>query len=281
MAFVDRLKRAARPLAILGCVSIGTVYIIVGVLALLALAGVLTDAADEERMVRVVMDLPAGAVVIWTIVAGIAGYIVWRTIEAVTDPYDFGSDWKGMTRRTAIALSAFGYGVIAWSAARIALSDEQGSTESGEEAQQLLVGRVLDWPGGEWWIGAAGVALLITAGMQVVLMVRRSYAQEIVLDERSAPARALIHGLAWYGYAARCAILGVLGYFFLTSARTGDPSEVGDTDTAFDFIGGGTVGDTLFFVVAAGTIAYGLFMYACARYYQFEPRAAEDGRREG
>jgi hypothetical protein len=281
MAFVDRLKRAARPLAILGCVSIGTVYIIVGVLALLALAGVLTDAADEERMVRVVMDLPAGAVVIWTIVAGIAGYIVWRTIEAVADPYDFGSDWKGMTRRTAIALSAFGYGVIAWSAARIALSDEQGSTESGEEAQQLLVGRVLDWPGGEWWIGGAGVALLITAGVQVVLMVRRSYAQEIVLDERSAPARALIHGLAWYGYAARCAILGVLGYFFLKSARTGDPSEVGDTDTAFDFIGGGTVGDTLFFVVAAGTIAYGLFMYACARYYQFEPRAAEDGRREG
>jgi hypothetical protein len=281
MAFVDRLKRAARPLAILGCVSIGTVYIIVGVLALLALAGVLTDAADEERMVRVVMDLPAGAVVIWTIVAGIAGYIVWRTIEAVADSYDFGSDWKGMTRRTAIALSAFGYGVIAWSAARIALSDEQGSTESGEEAQQLLVGRVLDWPGGEWWIGGAGVALLITAGVQVVLMVRRSYAQEIVLDERSAPARALIHGLAWYGYAARCAILGVLGYFFLKSARTGDPSEVGDTDTAFDFIGGGTVGDTLFFVVAAGTIAYGLFMYACARYYQFEPRAAEDGRREG
>jgi hypothetical protein len=281
MAFVDRLKRAARPLAILGCVSIGTVYIIVGVLALLALAGVLTAAADEERMVRVVMDLPAGAVVIWTIVAGIAGYIVWRTIEAVADPYDFGSDWKGMTRRTAIALSAFGYGVIAWSAARIALSDEQGSTESGEEAQQLLVGRVLDWPGGEWWIGGAGVALLITAGVQVVLMVRRSYAQEIVLDERSAPARALIHGLAWYGYAARCAILGVLGYFFLKSARTGDPSEVGDTDTAFDFIGGGTVGDTLFFVVAAGTIAYGLFMYACARYYQFEPRAAEDGRREG
>lgn len=50
---------------------------------------------------------------------------------------------------------------------------------------------------------------------------------------------------------------------------------MGDTDTAFDFIGGGVVGDSAFFVVALGTIAYGLFMLANARYYQFEARGPD------
>ena len=61
----------------------------------------------------------------------------------------------------------------------------------------------------------------------------------------------------------------MLGYFLLRSALTHDASEVGDTDTAFDFIGGGVIGDSAFFVVALGTIAYGLFMYVNAKYYRF------------
>jgi hypothetical protein len=274
MALVARLKRAARPLAVFGCASIGVVYVAVGVLALLALAGILTDAADEERMVQVVMDLPAGGVLIWGIVLGIAGYIVWRTIEAIADPYEFGNDWRGLAHRTAIVLSAAAYGVIGWSSARIALQGGRGDAESGEEAQQRLVGQVLEWPGGEWWVGAAGVGLLATAVVQIALMVRRSYAREIEFDERGPLARSVIHGLAWFGFSARGVILGVLGYFLVRSAWTHNPSAAGDTDTAFDFIGGGTVGDTAFFIVALGTIAYGLFMFANARYYRFQPRNA-------
>jgi hypothetical protein len=41
-------------------------------------------------------------------------------------------------------------------------------------------------------------------------------------------------------------------------------------DTAFDFVGGGLVGDTAFAIVALGTIAYGVFMYANAWHYRFE-----------
>jgi hypothetical protein len=49
MARVGSLRNAARLLARIGCVAIGTVYVLVGVLALLALSGRLIEAADEER----------------------------------------------------------------------------------------------------------------------------------------------------------------------------------------------------------------------------------------
>lgn len=270
MGFVTRVKHSVRPLARLGCVSIGTVYVLVGVLALLALSGRLTGSADEDRMVLILMDVPGGSLVIWGIIAGCVAYLVWRTLEAMADPYELGSGWKGLAMRSGMAASAAGYGVIALSAARLATGGGGSDREASEEQQQLLVAQVLEWPAGAWLVGAAGLAVAAVAAGQFVLLFRRGYVMEINLEDRRPAVRKTIHILAWYGYAARGVILAVLGYFLVRAAVEFDPGEVGDTDTAFDFIGGGAVGDSAFFVVALGTIAYGLFMYACAWFYQFE-----------
>jgi hypothetical protein len=86
--------------------------------------------------------------------------------------------------------------------------------------------------------------------------------------------------LAWYGYSARGVILCVLAWFLFKGAISGNPRAVGDTDTAFDFIGGGAVGDSAFAIVALGTIAYGVFMYMNAWHYKFdsEPEQVDGGR---
>jgi hypothetical protein len=249
---LQRIKRAARPLAIMGCISIGVVYVLVGILALLALAGVRTGSADEGRMVQVVLELPAGAVLVWTTVAGLVGYVIWRGVEALADPYDFGSDWRGLAHRAAIASTAVGYGMLAWTAGRIVLE----GAGSGEAERQSLVATVLAWPTGRWLVGGLGGVLLGFAVAQIYVIVRRRYLTELAIDDCPRAWRAAVHGLAGYGYAARAVILGVLGYFLLEAAWRVDPSAVGDTDSAFDFIGGGMVGDTLFFIVALGTVAY-------------------------
>jgi hypothetical protein len=276
MSLASRLRRHTRPIARWGCIAIGTVYVLVGVVALLALSGVFTDHADEYRIVRVVMAWPGGAAIIWTIIAGLAGYVVWRVIEVFADPYEFGSDLRGLAIRIGVGLTGLAYGLVAFSAARIALG-APGTTETSEQELQQVVGQALAWPGGPWWVGLAGGALWIFAILQVGLIVRRSYAIEIDLDGRSPAMRRLIHALAWAGYAARGVILSVLGWFLVRAATTLDPEEVGDTDTAFDFIGGGIAGDSAFFLVALGTVGYGLFMYLAAAFYKFRKRPSDHG----
>jgi hypothetical protein len=277
VGLIHRLKRTARPLARFGCASIGTVYVLVGVLALLALSGRLPGQADEDRMLQVVRDLPAGTLIIWAIAAGLGGYIVWRILEAIADPYEFGSHWKGTAIRVGIALSAAAYAVIAVSAARFAMGEgTEGDDDASEERQQLLVAHVLDWPAGPWLVGLAGALVGITALLQFVLIARRSYTMELDLEPRARGTRATIHTLAWFGYAARGVILAVLASFLIEAAWARDPSQVGDTDTAFDTIGGGAVGDFAFLLVALGTVAYGGFMYAAAIFYRFQ---TADGRR--
>jgi hypothetical protein len=78
--------------------------------------------------------------------------------------------------------------------------------------------------------------------------------------------------LGAYGYSARGVLLAVLGYFFVEGAIEQSSVVVGDMDTAFDFIGGGVVGNSAFAIVAAGTVAYGLFMYANAWLYKFDQK---------
>ncbi len=83
------------------------------------------------------------------------------------------------------------------------------------------------------------------------------------------------------GYSARGVILCVLAWFLLDGAIRSDPKAVGDTDTAFDFIGGGIVGDSAFAVVALGTIAYGIFMYVNAWHYKFDSAPEQVDGRQG
>jgi hypothetical protein len=264
-----RIRSRARPIARWGTVSLGTVYLLVGVLALLALFGVLTGHADEDRLIHVVMDLPGGSLLIWTVILGLAGYAFWRFTEVIVDPYELGSDAAGIAKRVGVGLTGVGYGLLAVSAAKIALRHEVGPASASEQEQQQLVARVLDWPGGAWWVGAVAMLLFGFAVVQLWLIAKQSYTMEIAMEERSRVTRGLLHALAWAGYAARGVILGVLGYFLLRAALDRDPSEAGDTDTAFDFIGGGLAGDTAFFFVAVGTVGYGVFLYLAAAFYKF------------
>jgi hypothetical protein len=270
MKVVEWFRSGAQPLARIGCVSIGTVYVLVGALALLALSGRLIEAADEERLVQLLMTVPGGAVLIWGIVLGAGAYVVWRVIEAISDPYDFGRDWKGVARRAGLASSAFGYGLIAFTTARIAIGTGSPGRDAAEEQQQRMIAQVLAWPGGELLIGLAGAVLAVVGIGQFVLVARRGYATEIRIEPQTEFGERMTHFLAWYGYSARGVILCVLAWFLLDGAITSDAAAVGDTDTAFDFIGGGALGDSAFAVVALGTIAYGIFMYVNAWQYKFD-----------
>lgn len=269
------VARWIRPLARMGCAAVGSVYVLVGILALLALSGRLTGSADEDRMVYILMGVPGGPAIIWGIVIGAAAYVVWRIVEALADPHGFGAGPAGLVQRSAMGLSGSFYGLIAFSAARIALGRAGGTGEAAENEQQLLVAQVLAWSAGSWLVGAAGLLVVGFGIAQFVLVARRSYASDIRIAPRTPRARTIIHALAWYGYAARGVILCVLGYFLVKAAATHDPEAAGDTDTAFDFIGGGLAGDSAFAIVALGTIAYGLFMSACAVWYRFEKAPAD------
>jgi hypothetical protein len=252
----------ARALARIGCCAIGTLYVLIGVWAMLALFRVAAPAADEQRILQRMSELPLGAVVIAILALGTLAYIMWLTFDAVFDPYKFGNGLKGVGERIGIALSTLAYGKIGWSAVRVLV----GSGAHGEQERQRLAWHVLEWPGGRWLVAVAGATVAIVGLFQIKYVYEGHHRRWIQLPRSSRTARVVVDVLGWAGYGARCAILLVLGWFVLHAAWSVDAQDVGDTDSAFNFLGlsGGALGHALFSVVALGTICYGLFMYVNA-----------------
>jgi hypothetical protein len=263
-----KLAPAVHVLARFGYFSIGTIYVLIGVWAMLALWRVANPAADEQRILQRLTDLPLGFAVIAVLALGMLGYMLWLIFEAVFDPYKFGNRLKGLSNRIAIACSALAYGKIASAGAIVLL----GRGGHGEQQRQRVARHVLDWPGGPWLLGAAGLAVAIVGLFQIKYVHDGEHRRRIALPRRGRFARVAVDVLGWAGYGARCAILLVLGWFLLRAASTVNARNVGDTDSAFDFLGlgGGTLGDTVFSVVALGTICYGLFLYVNGVWFKSE-----------
>jgi uncharacterized protein DUF1206 len=255
-------------LARFGSFCVGTVYVLIGIWALLALLRWAEPAADEARILNRFMSFPMGNVLIAGLAAGIFGYAVWAVYEAVRDPYDFGSRWVGVLERAGLAMGALVYGSLAFTA----LMALRGHGGHGEESQRLLAARILEWPAGQWLIGAMGLALVASGLFQIKYVSEGGHRRRLRMDSAPPFLRTAAHVLAWSGFIARCVILLVLGGFLLKSAWSSDPGAIGDTDTAFDFLGlgGGTLGDSVFTLIALGTIGYGVFLYINSVFFRFQ-----------
>ena len=262
-----KIEPAAHVLARIGCVSIGTVYVLIGVWAMLALLRIADPAADEQRILHRILQLPFGGVLIAAIAAGTTGYILWLIFEAVFDPYKFGNTFKGAVERIGIALSSAAYGMIVSAAVRVLLGD--GATSQGR--QQRLVATVLHWPGGRWLVAAAALVAAFVGLYQLKYVYDGDHARRLDMDRHGRRARFAVNALGWAGYGGRCAILVVFAEFLMRAAYSFNPRAVGDTDAAFNTLGlnGGVFGDLLFSAAALGTIAYGAIMYINAVCFDF------------
>jgi hypothetical protein len=248
-------------------VSIGTVYLLIGVWAMLALLRIANPAADEQRILHRLLQFPFGGALIAAVAVGTTGYILWLIFEAVFDPYGFGKTLKGVAERIGIAMSTIAYGAIVVAAAKVLFFGEPSS----EREKQRFVATVLHWPAGPWMIGAAGLVIAVAGLYQLIYVYDGDHARRLLMDRHGKVARTAVNILGWAGYGARCAILLVVGGSLVHAAVSFDPRKVGDTDSAFDFLGlgGGSVGNALFSAVALGTIAYGVVMYINAVYFNF------------
>ncbi len=271
---MTKVKDVAEKLAQYGCYSVGSVYVLVGLMALLSFFGEANDDADEEKIFDVLLEIPFGEVLISIAILGLLGYVAWRVYEALADPYDFGNSLKGKAQRAGIGLSALGYVLIAVGATQILIKGGGGDSEGD---QQLLVSQVLGLPGGQIVVGLGGLVLGVTALVQFKYIYGGDYNKRMKYEQMPPWIVKATHITAWVGYIARSILLGVLGFFLVKAALQSDPDEVGDTDSAFDFLGSfGIIGNLLFLAVAVGTMCYGIFMFLNGYYYSFERREGED-----
>jgi hypothetical protein len=249
-------------LAKLGFAAIGVVYVLMGVLALLAAVGEQRGArADKEEAVQHLQQLPGGRVLLGLIALGLLGYIVWRFVQALRDTEDKGNGLKGLGFRLWYVCSGLFYSGLAIYAAKLAL---HGHADEGGDAPKTLAAKVLSWPGGDWLLIAAGMVTIFIGLFQGYRAFSGQLQSDVNANRISAAEQRLVYRAAQVGVTARGVVVAIIGYFFVQAGLQARAGAVGSTDEAFDLLA--AMGPPLLAAVAVGLVLYGLYSLVQARY---------------
>jgi hypothetical protein len=111
------------------------------------------------------------------------------------------------------------------------------------------------------------VAGLVTIGVglfQVYRAFSGRFRYDVNTSSLSDSEQRLVYRAAQVGMTARGLVVAVIGYFFVQAGMQSRAGAVGSTGEAFDFLA--AMGPGVLGTVAAGLVAYGLYMLVQAKY---------------
>lgn len=247
------MNRVARfeTFARLGFLARGTVYMLLGYLALTTAGG-----EGATSVLQAIEDMPAGAVLLAAMAVGLVGYGLFRLATAALDLENAGRGAKGVANRIGQAASGLAHLVLAWIAVSLAMGDGGGGGGGGEgEAARTA----MTYPGGEALVLAVGIGFVLGGIEQLI----RAWTSKFMRHLKAGAPRQ-VEWLGRAGYAARGVVFLILGWQILKAA-TGDRAGRLGFEPALAALG--EIG-WAYTLVALGLILFGLFSLALAIYHR-------------
>ncbi|MBC7929732.1 MAG: DUF1206 domain-containing protein [Rubrivivax sp.] len=263
-----RLSKNARSwvalLARVGFAAKGVVYVIIGVLAGLAALDAGGKATDARGALTEIVRRPFGRSLLVVVAAGLAGYAIWRFVQAVKDTEQKGSDAKGLAVRTGYAFIGLIYVGLGYSAVSLILGS--GAGQGSDESSKERTARLLSLPFGQWLVGAAGLGFIAFALYQCYKAYTAKFCEKIETGAMAESSKTLVTRAGQVGLTARGVVFGVIGVFLIQAALRAKPNEARGLSGALRALEQQPYGKWVMGVVALGLVTYGLFMFVMARY---------------
>lgn len=251
-----------------GLAARGTLYAIVGVLALQVAAGRTTQKPDQQGALAAVAHQPLGKVLLVVAAVGFAGYAVWRLSAAFLDTEGDGTDAKGWAQRAG----DLGRGLLYAGFCVTALRLVAGSSGDDRTKEADLTAAVLRAPLGRLALVAIGLAVIGAGIYNGYRAFSGNYRKKFDTGDMSRGARRWLPRVATVGLAARAVVFGLVGTFLVRAAVRYDPNEAVGVDGALQRVAAAPYGPALLAVVAAGLFTFGLFSFLEARYRRLMDR---------
>jgi hypothetical protein len=251
------VERAGR----LGLLAKGTLYAIVGLLALQIPLGTGGETTDRQGALRTVAQQPFGEVLLLVLAVGLIGYAVWRFVQAFLDRGDEGTGPKGLAKRVGY----LGRGALYLVSAGVAFAIVAGAGSGGGNEREEAA-NVMQLPLGRWIVGAVGLGFLAAGGYNVYRSLTGKFRKELREHEMGEKAIPGAIAVGVIGHAARGVVFGLVGIFLVRAAWQYDPDEAIGIDGALRKLAQGPYGELLLGAVATGLLAYAVYCFVQARY---------------
>jgi uncharacterized protein DUF1206 len=254
--WIERLGR-------FGYAAKGIVYALVGWLAAFAAAGAGGRITDKQGAFEWVEKAPFGGFLLITIAVGLAGYTLWRFVQAARDTEHQGADARGIAVRVVYFVIGLIYAVLAYSAVQIAMSARRSG---GDTTQRSWTAWLLAQPLGPWLVGLVGMSVIGVGLYQFYKAYTADFREKLKVREMSRDEKKWLIRVGRFGLAARGFVFGIIGGYLIAAAIQSDPSQTRGLGGALRALAGQPYGQWLLGITATGLIAYGIFSMMLARY---------------
>lgn len=248
-------------LARLGYAAKGVVYLIVGGVAAQAAFSRAEQVEGTEGALHTILEQPFGKVLLGLVALGLAGFVVWRAVQAIMDPEHSGGGMKRTAGRVGFAISGLMYAALTMEAVRMI----RGSGGQGGGTQHWTAA-VMEKPFGRIAIGLVGLGIGAYGLYQLVKAFKSDLDKRLNLEGSAVATRKRVVALARAGTAARGVVFAIIGWLVIKSALQYDPSEAQGLQGALVTLREAAYGRYLLGLVALGLIAYGISQLVKARY---------------
>lgn len=261
--WADRIAR-------FGLVAKGVVLLMVAGLALLAATGGGERATDPYGAMLKVGQSPAARVVLVVIAVGLLAHALFRiALSLVGEPYVEGAPTSGanIARRIAYAGSALIYMALAWAAVALGFGGAQSGRGGGDAEARHEATQIMHLPFGRFVLGAVALGILVAAVIYTARAFRKDEIRQRLRVEDMTPTQYRVMALLGrVAYLARAIVLGIVGYFLAGAALHAAPRAARGTGGALRALGAQPYGDVWLGIVAAGLIAFAVFVLLEARW---------------
>lgn len=253
-------------LARLGYLAKGTVFLAVGLLSLLALAGFGEGRiTGSDGAIHVIGRSLPGRWGFGLLAVGLSAHVFWRIYQVIMDPASRGLGLAGVVQRAGLLVSAGFYtGMVI-----VTLSAVTGLISRPDSSQDVAA-LWLDKPGGPALFGLLGVVVIGVALYQGWRAVRQPFRTQWLGRRWMGWSHGALALVASFGIAVRALLFLLIGWSFLRAGWFTSSDEMTDVATALwrmsrDEYGGWKLG-----AVALGLLCYGLYCWMNAALKRIE-----------
>ncbi len=243
-----------------GLVAYGVVHLMVAWLAAQLALGDKSENASNSGALHALAQQPMGGVLIWMIAVGMALLVVWRVLEFAMGYQDETDDAKRWRKRATSLGKAILYGVLAWSAVKVAVGEgSQGGTDS-------TTAKLMDLPGGQLIVGLVALAIIGYGGFLIYRGWSEKFTEHLDAQGQSGKDGSAYIMFGKVGYIAKGVAIVIVGGLFGYAAITHEAKKSGGLDQALQTVLEQPFGQVLLIAIALGIACYGLFCFARAKH---------------
>jgi hypothetical protein len=250
-------NRSVRASARLGLLANGLVHALIGGIGL-GVANGSGGEADQLGALSAIANGPGGIAVLWLSTVALWGLALWQGTNAA---FSVAPNRRVLIFRRSLNVGkALGFALLGAVTFAVALGARAGGVQRVQAADAAIV----ESPVGLFLLLAVGSTVAIIGGGLVWRGIRRNFREE--LRYLWGPTKVVVLSLGVFGHVAKGIAFLVTGGLLLAAAVFADSRWVGGLDAGLRYLLTLQSGPVLLNVVAAGLIAFGLYVVARAAF---------------